>query len=141
MGQDGYGKVGAYNTIEDDGSSLAENIVQYSKRATQDEGKVRELESRVAALEMGPPPTQPQTGFCAPQMAYEMMPGGTPPHLPQSRICQHTNSNNNKVTAGSGATNEYNRGGQRRRPKKYQGGGRGGGYRGDRRNDNNTQKA
>ena len=30
MGQEGYGTGGAYNAIEDDGSSLAESIVQYA---------------------------------------------------------------------------------------------------------------
>ena len=38
------------------GFSLAERILQYAERATQSEGKVNELESRLAALEMGPPP-------------------------------------------------------------------------------------
>ena len=54
MGQEGYGTGGAYSVIDDDGSSLAESIVQYAERATQAEGKVNELESRLAALEMGP---------------------------------------------------------------------------------------
>ena len=79
MGQEGYGTGGAYNAIGDNGSSLEESIVQYSERATQAKGKVSELESRLAALEMGPPPTQPQTGYYVPQMAYGMMPGGPPP--------------------------------------------------------------
>ena len=52
MGQEGYGTGGAYSAIDDDGSSLAESIVQYAERATQAEGKVNELESRLAALEM-----------------------------------------------------------------------------------------
>ena len=56
MGQEGYVTGGAYNAIEDDGSSLAESIVQYAERDTQAEGKVNELEGRLAALEMGPPP-------------------------------------------------------------------------------------
>ena len=56
MGQEVYGTSGAYIAIDDDGSSLAESIVQYSDRATQAEGKVNELKSRLAALEMGPPP-------------------------------------------------------------------------------------
>ena len=43
MGQEGYGTGGAYNAIEDDGSSLAEIIVQYAERATQAEGKVNKL--------------------------------------------------------------------------------------------------
>ena len=56
MVQEGYGTCGAYSATDDDGSSLAESIVQYVERATQVEGKVNELESRLAALEMGPPP-------------------------------------------------------------------------------------
>ena len=78
MGQEGYGTGGAYNAIDDDRSSLAESILQYAERATQAEGKVNELERRLTALEMGPPPTQPQTGYYAPQMAYGMIPGGHP---------------------------------------------------------------
>ena len=58
MGQKGYGTGGAYSAIYDDGSSLAESIVKYAERATQAEGKVNELEIRLAALEMGPPQTQ-----------------------------------------------------------------------------------
>ena len=55
MRQERYGTSGAYSAIDDDGSSLAESIVQYAERATQAEGKVNELEIRLAALEMGPP--------------------------------------------------------------------------------------
>ena len=55
MGQEGYGTGGAYSAIDDYGQSLAESIVQYTERATQSEGKVNKLESRLAALEMGPP--------------------------------------------------------------------------------------
>ena len=62
MGQNGYGTSGEYSVIDDDGYSLAERIVQYAERATQAEVKVNELESRLAALEMGHPPTQTQTG-------------------------------------------------------------------------------
>ena len=79
MGQEGYGTGGAYSAIDDNVSSLAESIVYYEDRATQAEVKVNELESRLAALEMGPPPTQTQTGYYAPQMAYGMMLGGHPP--------------------------------------------------------------
>ena len=79
MGQEGYGTGGAYSAIDDNVSSLAESIVHYEDRATQAEVKVNELESRLAALEMGPPPTQTQTGYYAPQMAYVMMLGGHPP--------------------------------------------------------------
>ena len=56
MGQEGYGTGGAYSAIDDDGSSLEESVVEYSERVTQAERKVNELESRLAALEMGPPP-------------------------------------------------------------------------------------
>ena len=56
MGQEGYGTGGAYSAIDDEVSSLAESIVQYAERAIQVEGKVNELESRMAALEMVPPP-------------------------------------------------------------------------------------
>ena len=55
MGQEGYGTGGVYSAIDDDGSSLAESIIQYSERATQADIKVNELETRLAALEMGPP--------------------------------------------------------------------------------------
>ena len=55
MGQEGYETGGAYNAIADNGSSLVESIVQYAERATQAEEKLNELESRLAALEMGPP--------------------------------------------------------------------------------------
>ena len=140
MGQEGYGTGGEYNAIDDDGSPLAESIVQYADRATHAEGKVSELVSRLAALEMGPPPTQPQTGYYAPQISYGMIPGGPPPptsiQIPPAYQYPQQQSNGGKRN-----NNEYNCGGQRRRPKNYQGGGRGGGYRGDRRNAENTQKA
>ena len=35
MGQEGYGTGEAYSAIDDDGSSLAESIVQYAERATK----------------------------------------------------------------------------------------------------------
>ena len=50
MCQEGCGTGGAYNVIEDYGSSLAHSIVQYAERSTQAEGKVNELESRLAEL-------------------------------------------------------------------------------------------
>ena len=53
MGQEGYRTGGAYNAIEDDGSSLAETIVQYAERALTAEAQVSYLESWLAALEMG----------------------------------------------------------------------------------------
>ena len=137
MGQEGYGTGGAYSAIDDNGSSLSESILQYSERATQAEGKVKDLDSRLAALEMLPLQSQTQTGYYAPQMAYGMMPGGQPPptsvHIPPAYQQQ---SNGGKIN-----NNENNRGGQKRRPNNYQGGGRGSGYRGDCRNANNTQKA
>ena len=34
MGQEEYGTGGAYSVIDDDGSSLADIIVQYAERAT-----------------------------------------------------------------------------------------------------------
>ena len=43
MGQEVYGTSGAYSAIDDDGSSLAENVVQYAERDTQAEIKVNEL--------------------------------------------------------------------------------------------------
>ena len=117
MGQEGYGTGRSYNLMDDDGSSLAEIIVQYAERATQAEGKVNKLESILAALEMGPPPTQPQTGYYAPQMAYGMMPGGPPPptsiQIPPAYQHPQQQSNGRKRN-----NNDYNRGGQRRRPKK-----------------------
>ena len=137
MGQEGYGTGGAYSVIDDDGSSLAESIVQYSERDTQAEGKVNKLESRLEALEMGPPQTQSQTGYYAPQMPYGMIPGGQPP--PTSVHIQPTYHQQNN--GGKRNNNENNCGGQKLRPNNYQGGGRGGGYRGDRRNASNTKKA
>ena len=61
MGQEGYGTGGAYSAIDDDGSSLEESIVQYADRATHEEVKGNEVESRISALEMGTPQTQTQT--------------------------------------------------------------------------------
>ena len=140
MDQEGYGTGGIFNAIYDNSSSLAESIVQYAERTTQDERKVNELESRLAALEMGPPQTQPQTGYYVPQMAYGMMPGGNPPptfiQIPPAY--QHPQQ---QINVGKRNNNDCNRGVQRRRPNNYQCGGREGGYRGDRRNANNTPKA
>ena len=87
---------------------------------------------------MGPPPTQTQTGYYAPQMAYGMMPGGHPPpasiQTPPAYQQPQQQSNGRKRN-----NNKHNRGGQRCRPNNYQGGGRGGGYRGDLRNAKNTK--
>ena len=79
MGQDGYGNAGAYNAVEEDGSLLAQSIVQYAERATTAEAQVSDLESRIAALEMVNQHPPPQMGYFAPQTAYGMMPGAPPP--------------------------------------------------------------
>ena len=69
MGQEGYGTGRAYNAIEDDGSSLAKTIVQYSERASTSVAQVLDLESRLTALEMGSNKQPPQTGYYAPHTA------------------------------------------------------------------------
>ena len=79
MVQEGYGTGGAYNAIEDDGSSLAESIVQYVERETTAERKVTDLESCLAALEMVSQQPPPQMGYYAPQTAYGVIPGAPPP--------------------------------------------------------------
>ena len=78
MGQEGYGNAGDYQAVEDDGSSLAQSIVQYAERATTAEAQVSDLESRLAALEMVNQHPPPHMGCFAPQTAYGMMPGGPP---------------------------------------------------------------
>ena len=140
MGQEGYGTSWEYSAIDEDGSSLSESIARYVERATQAEGKVNELESSLAELEMGPTPTQTQTGYYVTQMAYGMMPGGHRPPAsiqipPAYQQPQHQSNGRKRYN------NENNHGGQIRLPNSYQGGGRGGGYRGDRHNANNTKKA
>ena len=87
MAGEGYGGSGAYNAMEqEDASSLAGSIVQYAERASAAEGKVSNLESRLAALEMAGPP---QSAYFMPQTAYNMQPGQTqmnnvpPPHWQQ----------------------------------------------------------
>ena len=50
MVQEGYGTGGAYNAVEDDGSSLEQSIFQYAERATAAEAQVSDLESRLASL-------------------------------------------------------------------------------------------
>ena len=62
MGQEGYGMGRAYNAVEDDGSSLAETIVQYAERVSTAEAQVSDLESRLTALEMDSHTQLPQTG-------------------------------------------------------------------------------
>ena len=79
MGQEGYGNAGAYQAVRDDGSSLAQSIVQYAERVTTAEAQVSDLESRLAALEMVNQYPPPQMGYCVPQTAYGMMPGAPPP--------------------------------------------------------------
>ena len=79
MGQEGYSTGGAYNAVEEDGSSLAESIVQYAERASTAEAQVSDLESRLVALEMGSQHPPPQMGYYAPHTAYGMMPGAPPP--------------------------------------------------------------
>ena len=114
--------------------------MQYAERATQAEGKVNELESRLAVLEMGPPPNtttnwiiSPTNGIChdARRTSHTYL-------HPDSASIPTAET---KKNGGKRNNNDYNRGGQRRLTKKYQGGGRGGGYRGDHHNANNTQKA
>ena len=53
LGQDGYG--GAFNATdtEQDDSTLTESIVRYAERTTEAEGKVADLENRLAQLEFG----------------------------------------------------------------------------------------
>ena len=140
MGQEGYGTGGAYNAIDDDGSSLAESIVQYAERATTAEGKVAELESHLAALEMGSQQPPPQIGYYAPHTAYSMMPGAPPP-LTTINVPPTYHHQQPQTWGGKRNYNDNNRGGQRRRPNNYRGNRNGGGGRGDRRNANNTQKA
>ena len=79
MGQEGYGNAGAYNAVEDDGSLLAQSIVQYAERSTTAEAQVSDLESRLTAIEMGNQHPPPQMGYFPPQTAYGMMPGAPPP--------------------------------------------------------------
>ena len=71
MGQEGYVTCGAYNVIKDDGSSLAETILQYAERASTAEAHVSDLESRLVALEMGSNKQPPQTGYYAPPQHTE----------------------------------------------------------------------
>ena len=52
LGQEGYGTGRSYNSMDDDGSSLVERILQYTERSTQAEGEVNALERRLTALEM-----------------------------------------------------------------------------------------
>jgi len=141
MAQEGYG--GAYNLVEDDASSIAESIVQYAERTSTAENKVSELESRLAALEMGPPPAPPQTAYYMPHhMAYYGQGPPPPPsaiHMPPP----HWQSGQEQNNGGKRQNNDYQRDGQRRRTNNYQGG-RGRGYggrgQGSNRNTNNEQR-
>ena len=75
MASEGYGGGDAYNAMDqEDASSFAGSIVQYAERASAAEGKVSDLESRLAALEMVGPP---QSAYGMPQTAYNMQPGQT----------------------------------------------------------------
>ena len=71
MEQEGYGTGGAYNAVEDDGSSLAKTIVQYAERASTAEAQVSDLESQLVALEMGSQKPLPQTRYYAPTQHTE----------------------------------------------------------------------
>ena len=115
MGQERYGTGGAYNAVEDDGSLLAQSIVQYAERATTAEAQVSDLESRLAALEMGTQHSPPQMGYYAPQTAYGMMPGAPPP---STTINVPPTYQNSQQQTGGGKRNytDNDRGGQRRRP-------------------------
>ena len=140
MVQEGYGTGGANNAIEDDGSSLVESIVQYLERATTAEGKVSDLESCLAVLEMGSQQPTPQMGYYAPQTAYGMMPGAPPPPT-TINVTPAYHQPQQQTGGGKRNYNDNNCGGQRRRPNNYRGSRNGSGDRGDRRNSNNTQKA
>ena len=84
LGNAGYS--GAFNaTTDDDTTSLTESIVQYAERATAAESKVSDLESRIAAIELGAsqptygPPPPPQTAYYLPHAAYA---APQQPHVP-----------------------------------------------------------
>ena len=119
MGQEGYGNAGAYQAVEDDGSLLAQSIVQYVERATTAEAQVLDLESRLAALEMVNQHPPPQMGYFAPQTAYGMMPGGPPP--PATINVPPTYHNTHQQTGGKRNYTDNDQGGQRIRPNSYRG--------------------
>ena len=134
LGNEGYG--GAYNAVEqDDATSLAESIVQYAERTSAAEGKVSDLESRLAALEMSGPP---QTAYYMPHQAYNMQSPQQPPtsvHVPPTSW-QPTQYQQN----GKRGQDDYNRGGQRRRTNNYRGSNGGRGTNGRRNAGNTNQK-
>ena len=45
MRQEGYGTIGTYNAVEDDGSSLTETIAQYTERTLTAEAQFSNLDS------------------------------------------------------------------------------------------------
>ena len=136
MGQEVYGTGGAYNSVEDDGSSLAQSIVQYAERATMAEAQVSDLESRLAALEMGSQHPPPQMGYYAPQTAYGMMPGAPPP--PTTINVPPTYQNPQQQTGGGKRNYTDNDcGRQRRHPNSYRGNRNRGG---DRRDQSDAKK-
>ena len=118
MANEGWGA--GFNAMEDDGSSLAESIVQYAERATTAESKVSDLEGRLAALELAASAmTAPAQQYFAPQTAYNMQPAAQMPP-------QNVNIPPNWQTQQTGG---YKRGGrgyaggnQRRRTNNYEGG-------------------
>ena len=117
MGQEGYGNASAYQAVEDDGSSLAQSIVQYVERATTAEAQVLDLENRLVALEMVNQHPPPHMGYFAPQTAYGMTPGGPPP--PETINLPPTYHNTQQQTGGKRNYADNDQGGQRRRPNSY----------------------
>ena len=95
--------------MEDDGSSLAQSIFQYTERATTAEAQVSDLESRLAALEMGNQHLPPQMRYYAPQTAYGMMPGEPPP--PTTINVPLTYHNTHQQTGGKRNYTDNDRGG------------------------------
>ena len=138
MGQEGYGTRGAYNAVEDDGSSLAQSIVQYAERATTAEAQVSDLEIQLAALEIRTQHPPPQIDNYAPQTAYGMMPGAPPP--PTTINVPPTYQNLHQQTEGKRNYTDNDRGGQRRCPNNYLGNRNGGGDRRDQRNAKNQNQ-
>ena len=128
-----------FSAVEDDAGLLAESIVQYAERASMAEGKVSDLEGRLAALEMVASTTQtPVSMYHAPHAAYNAVPqtmSQPPPmnvHVPSNAWQQQQGGNTRRY---GGQAN----GGQRRRTDSYQGGGRGKGG-GGRCNGNNQNR-
>ena len=76
LGQEGYGNafMGAENTPDDDGSSLAASVVEYVEKASHTDTRVSELEARLAAFELGTQGTQQQQYGPIPSQAMYYMP-------------------------------------------------------------------